>query len=171
VRGDLEHAVGARVDDRRARGEVLGAVALDHLGAARDHVAEVRPAGGRVEGVHHLGREALDDLERRGRDQAHELPVPRDRVLAGAHLAHAAVGALGLVDGLDLGDAGDVAQAERGEVREVERAGAHGVVQRVRAGVAEGLGVGQLADADGVEHDHGDGARPYGRPRPRRRGG
>ena len=57
VRGDLEDAVGRRVDDQRAGAHVLGAELVDDLGAGRGLVAEHAAAG--------AARELGDDLRRK----------------------------------------------------------------------------------------------------------
>ena len=59
VRGDLEHAVGRRVDDERAGPQVLGAELVDDRRAGRRLVAEHAAAG--------QARELVDDRRRRSR--------------------------------------------------------------------------------------------------------
>ena len=54
VRGDLEHAVGRRVDDPAAGPAMLVAELLDDLRAGGGHVAEHPAAGRRREGVDHV---------------------------------------------------------------------------------------------------------------------
>ncbi len=117
VGGHLEDAVGARVDDRLAGGDVLGAQLVQDDRARNRPVAQMRSAGGGVEGLHDLVREALEGAEGLLELHAHELPVTRGRVLGGGALAHAAVGALEVVAGRQAGDAGDVAESEGDQVR------------------------------------------------------
>ena len=118
VRGDLEDGVGGRVDDPLARLLVLLAELLDDLRPRRGLVAEHAAAGPVHERVDHVVREAVRvGRERRRRDDAHQLPVARRRVLAlraleqpagdrrRARLRRAALERL------------DVAEAERLEVR------------------------------------------------------
>ena len=47
----------------------------------------------------------------------------------------------------------DSAQPQLGKVREVRAGLLERMVERVRAGITESLGVGERADADGIEHD------------------
>ena len=58
VRGDLEHAVGRRVDDRLARAHVLGAEPLDDLGARGGDVAERAATDAPLELGDHVRRES-----------------------------------------------------------------------------------------------------------------
>ena len=118
-------------------------------------VAEHAAPGPVHERVDHVVREAVRVRRHRlRRDDAHQLPVAGGRVLALRALEQAAG------DGRRAGlrraalERLDVAEAERLEVRQVEAAdGARDVAERVRALVAVFVGVGQLAGADGVEHD------------------
>ena len=91
--------------------------------------------------------------QRRRRDHAHQLPVAGGRVLAGAQRRQAAVDG-GRLGGRDARDRDDRAEPEALEDRQVEAARGLGEVgQRAGAGVAVGGGVGQRADAAGVEDD------------------
>ena len=156
VRSDLEDRVRRRVDDPLARLLVLLAVLLDHLGARRRLVAEDAAPGAVHERVDHVVGEAVRvRRERHRRDDAHQLPVPRRRVLAlraleqpagdgrRARLRRAAFERL------------DVPEPERLEIGQVEATdGAGDVPQRVRALVPPLGSIRQLTRADGIEHDH-----------------
>ena len=152
VAGDLEDGVGRRVDDGPAGGDVLVAELVDDAGAGGRPVAEHAPADGRLERLDHLGREAVGirreraargrrpsspsgrwscPCRRRAPRGGRRSPRPRRSRAAGpttspspspARLGSAHVGAL------------------------------EHVPQRVRAHVAVGGGVGQLAGAAAVEH-------------------
>ena len=92
VRGDLEHAVGRRVDDRRAGPHVLGPELVDDRRAGRDRVAERRRGrcAARTRAIT-LGGKAVGKRRKRPVEhQPHQLPVPGHRVLAGRRLRHAA---------------------------------------------------------------------------------
>ena len=156
VRGDLEHGVGGRVDDPLARLLVLLAVLLDHLGSRRGPVAEHAAPGAVHEGIDHLVGEAVR-IGREGhrRDDAHQLPVPRRRVLAfrpleqptrdgrGARLRGAPFERL------------DITEPERLEIGQVEAPDrTSDVPQRVRAFVSPLGRIWQRTRADGIEHDH-----------------
>ena len=118
VRRDLEDRVGGGVDDPLAGLLVLLAELLDDLRPRGRLVAEHAAAGPVHERVDHVVREAVRvGRERRGRDDAHQLPVAGRRVLALRALEQAAG---------DRGRAGlrraalerlDVAEAERLQVR------------------------------------------------------
>ncbi len=155
VRGDLQHRVGRRVDDQVAGGHVLAAEVVDHRRAAVGAVAEDAAAGGVAQRVEHLGREAVGiRAQRDRRDDAHQLPVPGDRVLARAERVQAAV-EHALRRGRDADERDDVAEPEPPEHRQVEPAGRLGdVAERVGARVPVVGGVRQRARAAGVDHDH-----------------
>ena len=159
VSGDLEDRVGARVDDPLAGALMLLAELLDDLRAARGLVPEHAAAGAVHERVDHLVREAVRvGRHRLGRDDAHQLPVARRRVLALRTLEQPSG---------DRGGPGlrrapfqrlDVAEPERFQRRQVEAAdGAGDVGEGVRPRVTELGSVRQLTRSDGVQHDD---ARP-----------
>jgi hypothetical protein len=132
---------------------------LDDLRSRRGLVAEHTPAGPVHEGVDHVVRKAVR-VGREGlrRNDAHQLPVARRRVLSLRPLDEPARhgGCAGL-RGATL-ERLHVAEAERLEARQVQSSDCSGdVAQGVRALVAVLCGVRQLAGSDRVEHDD---ARP-----------
>ena len=156
VRGDLEHRVGRRVDDPLAGPLVLLAELLDDLrpggGLVADHAA-ARAVHERVDDV--VGKAVRVGGERRRRDDAHELPVARGRVLALRPLDETARDRRRVRLRWASLERLHVAEAERLEVRQVEAADRTGhVAERVRALVPEIAGVGQRARSDGVQDDH-----------------
>jgi hypothetical protein len=155
VRGDLEHRVGRRVDDQLAGRHVRGPEVIDHGGAAVRAVAEDAAPGGVAQCIQHVGREAVGiRAQRDRRDDAHQLPVPGDRVLARAERMQAAVEHALRRRG-DAGERDDVAEPEPPEHRQVEPAGRLGdMAERVRPRVTVVGGVRQGAGAAGVDHDH-----------------
>jgi len=155
VRGDLEDAVGAGVDDRLSARHVVGAQLVQDRGAAGCAVAEVASPRRRVEVRHQLVGKALEGAERRVQHHAHELPVTGRGVLAGRALGHPTEGAARCRRRRDRGHARDPTQTQARQVRQGHPGRGEGVVQRVGPGVAERLGVRQGADAHRVEHDHG----------------
>ena len=91
VRGDLKHAVGRGVDDRKPGRHVLGAQVIDDRGTRGHHIADRRAANARFEGLDQFRGEPL----RKGRERAlehnpHQLPMAGDRILAGRSFRHAA---------------------------------------------------------------------------------
>ena len=156
VRCDLEDGVGRRVDDPLARPLVLLSELLDDLRPRRRLVADHAAARAVHERVDHVVREAVR-IRREGRrgDDAHELPVPRRRVLPLRALEQAA---------RDRGGPGlrrapcerfHVPEAERLEIGKIEAADcSRDVAERVRSLVAVLVGIGKSAGTDGVEHDH-----------------
>ena len=81
---DLEDRITARVDDREAGPEVLFAELLDDLRSRRGDVPEHPPADRPLEPLDDLRREPFGvQRERTVEPDAHHLPVPRGRVLAG----------------------------------------------------------------------------------------
>ena len=154
VRGDLEHRVGRGVDDQVAGREVLLAVVLDRVGAAVGLVEQDAAAGRVDQLVEDLVGEAVGvGPQRHRRDDAHQLPVAGDRVLARAERVQAAVedGRLGGRDALERQDR---AEPEAAQHRQVEAAGRLGdVAERVGAGVAVVGGVGQLARPARIQDD------------------
>jgi hypothetical protein len=96
VRRHLEHAVGGRVDDGRARAHVLGAQFLNDLGARGSLVAQRIAADPPLEFLHDLGRKSVR-VERKGTVQmdAGHFPVAGGGVFAGRSQGAAAEGALG----------------------------------------------------------------------------
>ena len=156
VRGDLEDGVGGRVDDPLARPLVLLAVLLDHLGAGRGLVAEDAAPRAVRERVDHLVRKPVRiGREGDGRDDAHQLPVARGRVLALRALEETARdGGCARLWRTTL-ERLDVPEPEGLEVRQVEASdGAGDVPERVRPFVPPLGRVRQLSRADGIEHDH-----------------
>jgi hypothetical protein len=156
VSRDLEDRVGRRVDDPLARALMLFAELLDDLRARRGLVADHASARAVHERVDHLVGEAVRvGRERARRDDAHQFPVARGRVLALRALEQPA------------GDRGrvrlrgaaferlDVSETERLEVRQIEPADrVRDVSEGIRPLVAPVGGVGKLPRPDGVQHDH-----------------
>jgi hypothetical protein len=134
-------------------------------------VDDRRPGGGLVADdtaagtARELGEEAGVEAVRKYRKRpiqhdTHHLPMAGNRVLAGRGLRHAAGG--GFEPRANGGrlcrtEPRDTIEAERAQRRQGERHRVGDVAERVAAVIAVGCGVGQLADADAVEHDH-DGA-------------
>ena len=104
------------------------------------------------------GKPPGEERERTVQDEAHELPVPVQRVLAAGPLGHAAPGGQRRRDRGDAREGHDVPQTELPEMGQAQAAAALGDVdQRVGSLVAEAGRVGQAADADGIQDDQ-DGA-------------
>jgi hypothetical protein len=159
VRGDLEHGVGARVDDRLLGREVLDSEPVDDLRARGRLVPE--DAGNlraRHERIDDFGRESVGkDGEGAVERTAHHLPVTGRRVLARRALERAAERAGRMRGARHRAHAFDRAEAERCEARHVETSGRFDeVVERVRAGVAERGRVGQRPDPERIEDDAED---------------
>ena len=162
MRGDLEDAVGRRVDDRRAGAHVLLAQFLDDLGAGGGLVAERPAADAAFELAHHLGREAVRvQRERLGEVNADHFPMAGGGVFAGRSQGAVAVSAGGRGGGSDAGERLDVAEAEARKVGQLHAANAGDVAQRVAARVAILRGVRHLADADAVENDPDDAGKRH----------
>ena len=100
--------------------------------------------------------------EELGRDDAGDLPVPDRGVLALGFLGHAREGAGRLLKGREVDVVGrieravDVEKPELGEVGDVEVGRGRTGAESVGALVAVDGGIGHLADAETVEHDHED---------------
>ena len=154
VRGDLQHRVRRGVDDQVAGREVLRAEVVDHRGAAVGPVAQDAAAGAVDQLVEDLVREAVRvRAQRARRDDAHQLPVAGDRVLARPERVQPPVD-----DAVrrrrHARQRHDVAEPEALQDRQVEPAGGLGdVAERVRARVAVVGRVGQLARPAGVDDD------------------
>ena len=150
MRRDLEHRVGARVDDRLPGAHVLRAQLLDDLGPGSGAVPEPPQTGLALERAHHLGGEPVGIRgERLLEPHPHHLPVTGGRVLAKRHFgAPPPRGGRRGVTGAP-GDLRDVPETPRLQIRQVQAAdSARGVAEGVRADVAEESGVRQLAGAD-----------------------
>ncbi len=172
VGGDLEHRVRRGIDDRLAAGDVFRAEGLDHRHPGGVAVAEhAGQLGLRDQRRQQLRRKALLMLgEIAPLEQcrhAGDLPVAGGGVLAGGDLARAgpAPGRLrrrrhpgGPAAG---GTVMRVIEAELCQIGQFERASGLGTIagdmpQGVGTGITEGLGIGGVADAEGVEHQqHG----------------
>ena len=138
VRGDLEHAVGRRVDDRLAGAQVLRAELLDDGRAATPPCSPsvLRPMRRSNSSMSSAGKPVGKHGKRPLEDEPHQLPVPGDRVLAGRRFRHAAEGAERIRLWSDAVDGRDPGEAETAQVRHRERDAARDVAQRVAAGVA-----------------------------------
>ncbi len=164
VRGDLEDRVGRGVDDRPAGAQVLGPEVLDHVGARGRRVAEPAAPDRGGEGVHHLGREAARVGRRRDvGPAAHQLPVAGGGVLGRRALGqppHQRRGPVGHRDPRQRRDRPQPEPLQRRQAQAADRR--RDVAQRVRAGVAEAVGVDGRAGAHPVQHQH-DGPPAYAR--------
>ena len=165
VRGDLEHAVGRRVDDRLAGRHVLLAEFGDDRRTGRmavtQHAGQVGPLD---EFVEQFLRESLLFVSEVAPVEQHRhagnLPVTARRVLAARQFLGVTVGADDVGGGGDTGRvlaaalARRVVKAQAREIRQLERtlvgrgAFAGDAAQRVGALVAEAFGVGGGADAE-----------------------
>src|SRR5207244_8875064 len=87
VRRDLKHRVAGGIQDRPPGGQVLRAELLNDLGSGGRLVAEDLLSGILLERLDDFARES-PRVEREGTldDEAHHLPMPRRRVLAGREL-------------------------------------------------------------------------------------
>ena len=92
VRGDLEHAVGRRVDDRRPGPHVLGPEFLDDHRARGHGVARAScgRCAARTRGSSPRESRSGNTGNGRSSDEPHQLPVAGDRVLARRPLGHPA---------------------------------------------------------------------------------
>ncbi len=155
VRRDLEDRVGRRVDDQVPGAQVLGAEVVDRPDAVVGGVAEHAAPRRRLERGDDLGREAAGiGPHRLRRDDAHQLPVTRRRVLSRPERVQPAVEDR-VGGGRDAPERQRGAEPERAHRREVEPADRVGeVAERVRARVAVVGRVGQRPRPAGVEDDH-----------------
>jgi hypothetical protein len=154
VSGDLQHRVGRRVDDQVAGGQMALAELLDHRGAAVGPVAQHAAPAGVVDLVDDVRRKALRvGPQRHRRDDAHQLPVAGDRVLARAERVQPAV-EHPLGRRRHAGEPQHVAKPEALEDRHVQAAGRLGhMAERVRPGVTVVGGVREGPGAAGVDDD------------------
>ena len=110
VRGNLEHAVRAGVDNRPAGLQVpLTQLVQNHRAGSRNIAQNPPDAGFGDEAIQHFRREAVG----RGRKwrvqvNARHFPGARGGVLAPGHLGHLAVGAHGGFDRLNLAESAEV---------------------------------------------------------------
>ncbi len=150
---DLKHAVRARVDDGLTRLQMRLTQFVQNRRTRSRNVAEMSAPRQRVERVHHHVRKTCKRLKRTLQRHAHKLPVTRRRVLAGRDLDEPAERRHRRLGAGQRRHARNASQTQRGEVWKVCAGFLEGMVERVRAGVAESVGVGERADADGIEHD------------------
>jgi hypothetical protein len=134
--GELQHRIRGCVEDHLARLEVVLAPLLDDLGPAGRVVGAEAQAGDALERRHHVRWEAVRvGRQRRGRHDAHELPMAGGRLLAGTQRVQAPVD-----DGLAgrrHAEQATIEPAPAAEDRQVQAAGVLGEVgQRVGALVA-----------------------------------
>ena len=164
VRGDLEDAVGRRVDDRPARLHVLGSELVDDRRPRRDHVAERRPADSLFELGDQLRGEAVrEDGKGPLEDEPHQLPVTGDGILARRHLGHPAVGReRRRRGGLDPPRSTTRPSPSERSVGTRQPDVVSDVAERIAAAIAVTVSVRQLADAHAVEDDD-DGPAGNGR--------
>ena len=154
VGGDLEHAVGAGVDDEGVLLHGLLAVVLQHLGAGVGLVAQHLVAGLLLKFVDEGIREALREGGQRLRaDNARDLPVADGGILAHALLLQAGKGADGRCGLFACGHAVDVEHTQLLQVRAVEVGVLCNGTQGVGALVAKGGSVRLCADAEAVQDD------------------
>ena len=158
VRRDLKHAVGRRVNDQRTRPHVLGPELVDNLRARGGFVAQNPTAGAARKLPDDVGGKAVrKDGKRAVEYDAHQLPVPGHGILAGRDFSHAADGTRNRIARgwrrLWCAQRHHAIQTERTQRRHVQRNAAGDMTNRVAPFVAVCTSVGQLADADAVEHD------------------
>ena len=158
---NLKHAVGRRVDDRRAGAHVLGAEFIDDLRPGCHHVPDGRPADPAFELRDGLPRETVRERgERTIEHDAHKLPVTGHRILARRCLRHAAERGAWCAASLSaetrtraVRNIGDAIQTQRSKRGHAERHGGRDVTEGVAAFVAVRGGVGQLATPDRIHDD------------------
>ena len=155
VRGDLEDRVRGRVDDPLARALMLLAELLDDLGARRRLVTEHSATRAVHERVDHLEREPVRvGRQRLGRDDPHQLPVTRGRVLPFRPLDESArdrrCARLRRAT-LERLDVAETEGFEGGQVEPADRP--RDIAERVGSFVAELGRVGKLSRAHRVQHD------------------
>ena len=113
----------------------------------------------RLEWLHDVGRKAIrKDRKRTIEDEPHQLPVPGDGILARRRFGHPSERRARRRLGLNAVDKCHSSQSETAERREAKWNLPRDVAERVAALVAVGGRVGQLADANAVEHDEDDAA-------------
>ena len=160
VRGDLEHAVGRRVDDRPAGAHVLGAEPIDDLGARRDDVAERAAADAPLELGDDVRRKTRRETSGNGRSST--MPIISQCPVTESLPGDASAMRPKAPRGVAPAPASPRRAARRG------RGPATAASGRAAATCAAMLpsvllpsspyarGVRQLADADAVEHDDDD---------------
>ena len=154
MRRDLKHAVRRRIDNGTPGADVLLPELLDDGGSRRGSVPENRPSDLLLERLDDLrGKSAGIGRERLRERTAHELPVPRRRVLARRDLRETPPRRSGAFGRRDPLDGNDIPEPELPERREVQSAArARGMRERVRTLVAVARRVGEGANADAVDH-------------------
>jgi hypothetical protein len=154
VGGDLEHAVPGRVQDGRPGPQVLGAQLLQDFRSRSGLVAQDLAADASLEGLHDLRREPFGvDAEGVFGDDARHLPVAGGGVLARAALGHLPEGAIGARATRAIERRSQVAEAEAGQIRNRHRPRRQDMAEGVASLVAEGGGVGRLANPEPIAND------------------
>ena len=120
-----------------------------------------RPVASLKRSISCLRKAVGEGRERALGDDAHHLPVPGGGVHSEAALDQPAPDGRGVRARRAPGQRQHVAQPQLLQRRQLEAADRLGhVPERVRPGRAEPVGVGQVADADGVQHDHAGSGHP-----------
>jgi hypothetical protein len=157
VRGDLEDAVGGRVDDRVTGPHVLGAELVDDRRPRRGVVADRAAADAFLELGDHFRGEAVGKRgERPIQHDTGHLPMTGDGILPRRSFGHPSVGAERRVDWRHPLHVGDARQSERTQRGERQWHETRDVAERIAAAIAVRIRVGQLADAHAVEHGQED---------------
>ena len=106
--GNLKHAIGTGVNNRKTSLEMFSAKVSDHIRARIDRIAQPTSTNRAREGIHDLGWETvIKGFERMLELNTHKFPVSRAGVLAQTHLTHSSVspnriGNLGGIDGWNI---------------------------------------------------------------------
>src|SRR5450432_1417608 len=128
VRGDLEDAIGGRVDNGRPRAHVVGAQLLDDLGAGSRPVTQRTAAGPPLELAYDLGRKTVrKKREWFGEMDAHHFPMAGSGVLTRRGQRAFSVCGRGLRNRREAGERLDVAQAQARQVGQPDAANARDV--------------------------------------------
>ena len=173
MRGDLEHAVGRGIADRPAGPQMRLAMLGDDRHARGMAIAQNPFRSGKLaddlykivgKGGHGIGEIMPVPWHR----HPGQLPMTRGRILAPADLGRSAPAATCTIVQTGRVKAGGqpdrLFQPQRTKVRHPQRAaapllrpplgaGLRDMAQRVRPGIAKGLGVGRATAADGIHHD------------------
>ena len=152
VAGNLEHAVGGRVDNRRALRQMLLAQFVQNRRAGRGFVADNLMPDALLKRGDKVRREAVGEGRKRlGERHARNLPVARRRILALAGFAAHAE----RTDGVFIRRimrAGNLPQPHMRHVRQRRMAGIHRVTNRAGAHIAIIRRVRQFTDTAGIQY-------------------
>ncbi len=143
VGGDLKHAIGRGIDDGRTCLDVPCTERVDDGRSGRDDIAQRRAPNAALELGDELAWKAVRERRKRAIEhQAHELPVPRYRILSRRPLRHAAERGQRHGRGRHLRKSHDPREAESGQRRNLELNRSRDIAERVAALVAVDRGVG-----------------------------